>query len=432
MLDATVLGRTLNHYKVVARLGRGGMGEVYAAEDTKLGRKVALKVLPAEMAGNPERRARFEREAKAVAALNHPNIVTIHSVEEAEGVHFITMELVDGRSLSEIIPPHGMALTPFLDRGIAMADALSAAHEVGITHRDIKPDNIMIGADGRLKVLDFGLAKLRDDAARADGVTQLPTQSVTQEGKIVGTVAYMSPEQAEGKKVDARSDVFSMGIVLYQMATGRRPFQGDTAISTLSAILKVTPPPITDLNQSLPRHLGRVIGYCLAKQPDKRYQSALELRRELEGLREESESGELQVSSTSITAAKPASSGKWIGLGAGAVGLVVVALLALKFLPGGDTDTAAPAAGASLANMEMVRLTTSGHGAEAAISPDGSYVAFLEREPEAGHSLWVSHVGTGSKVQIVTPSLTFFMWDPAFSPQSDYIVSPSRQSARAR
>jgi len=412
-----MIGKVVNHYKIVSRLGKGGMGEVYAAEDTKLGRKVALKVLPAEMASNPERRARFEREAKAVASLNHPNIVTIHSVEEAEGIHFLTMELVDGQSLSALIPPHGLPLTELLDRGIALADAVSAAHKLGITHRDLKPDNIMIGADGRLKVLDFGLAKLQESATDAGG-TLLPTRSVTAEGKILGTVSYMSPEQAEGKTVDARSDVFSMGIILYQMATGRRPFQGDTAISTLSAILKETPQPIHDLNHALPRHLGRVVGHCLAKDPDRRYQSSLELRRELEGLREESESGEMTLPDGLTAPAKAASGSKWIGLGLAAVAIIVVALVATRFLPG--TETSAPPIPSAAANMQMTQLTTSGEGAEGAISPDGTYVAFLERADE-GHSLWVSHVTTGSKVQIVDPSPDFFMWDPTFSPQSDYI-----------
>ena len=327
------------------------MGEVYAAQDSKLGRKVALKVLPPEMADNPERRARFEREARAVAALNHPNIVTIHSVEEAEGVHFLTMELVDGQPLSALIPSQGMPLSELLKRGVAMADALSAAHALGITHRDLKPDNIMISTDGRLKILDFGLAKLREDAGSTAEATSLPTRSVTAEGKIVGTVAYMSPEQAEGKKVDERSDVFSMGIVLYQMATGRRPFDGDTPISTLSAILKDSPPSVTEINQSLPRHLGRVISYCLAKDPAQRYQSAMELRRELEGLREESQSGEFMPA----VARKPVLPLRWLGLAVGAVGLILVVLLAMKFLPGDGKSGGRGSAGAATPSSDRSR-----------------------------------------------------------------------------
>ena len=196
-----MIGRTLSHYKVVEKLGSGGMGDVYVALDTSLSRNVALKVLPPEMASNPERRNRFEREAKAVAALNHPNIVTIHSVEESEGIHFITMERVRGKTLTELIPKKGLPLNKFFEIAIPLADAVSAAHEKGITHRDLKPDNLMVSDEGRLKILDFGLAKLKQEIADA-GFSELPTQSATQEGRIVGTVAYMSPEQAEGKSVD--------------------------------------------------------------------------------------------------------------------------------------------------------------------------------------------------------------------------------------
>ena len=210
-----MIGKTLSHYKVLEKLGSGGMGEVYVAEDTKLSRKVALKVLPPEMASG-ERRMRFEREAKAVAALNHPNIVTIHSVEESEGVHFITMELVKGKTVTELIPKKGLPLNKFFDIAIPLADAVSAAHEKGIIHRDLKPDNLMVSDEGRLKILDFGLAKLKQEFAE-EGLSELPTRSPTQEGRILGTVAYMSPEQAEGKQIDHRSDIFSVGVLLYEL-----------------------------------------------------------------------------------------------------------------------------------------------------------------------------------------------------------------------
>ena len=217
-----MIGRTLGHYRIASRLGKGGMGEVYLAEDTKLGRRVALKVLPAEVAGDPERRRRFEREAQAVAALNHPNIVMVHSVEEAEGVHFITVELVEGQTLSQLIPRDGLPLGRFFDLAVPLADAISAAHEQGITHRDLKPENVMVTGEGRVKVLDFGLAKLTEGVAAGEAAAERPTATATEPGKILGTVAYMSPEQAQGKPVDHRSDVFSLGVVLYVMATGRR------------------------------------------------------------------------------------------------------------------------------------------------------------------------------------------------------------------
>ena len=208
------------------------MGEVYAAEDTRLNRRVAVKVLPALLAQDPERRRRFEREAQAVAALNHPNIVTIHSVEEDSGVPFITMELVEGKPLDDTVRTGSLPLDALLRIGIAVSDAMSAAHQRGITHRDLKPGNIMVTSDGRVKVLDFGLAKLREAEldAMANEVTRVPSGDLTGEGRIIGTVAYMSPEQAEGKPVDQRSDIFSLGVVLHELATGQKPFKGDTNV----------------------------------------------------------------------------------------------------------------------------------------------------------------------------------------------------------
>jgi serine/threonine protein kinase/tetratricopeptide (TPR) repeat protein len=286
-----MVGKQLLHYEIIERLGSGGMGEVYRARDTKLGREIALKVLPPAMAGNADRRTRFQREAMAVAALKHPNIVTIYAVEEDQGTLFIAMELIEGRSLDHLIPPQGLNLAQLLEMTIPVSDAVAYAHEKGITHRDLKPSNIMLDEAGRPKVLDFGLAKLLEAPADANGATLAADGSVTKEGVVIGTASYMSPEQAEGKPTDARSDVFSLGIILYEMATGRKPFQGDTTISTISSILKDTPPPATELNRSLPHHLGRVVNRCLAKDPSKRYQVALDLKNELEGLQEESASG---------------------------------------------------------------------------------------------------------------------------------------------
>jgi serine/threonine protein kinase len=275
-------GQQLLHYRLIEKIGKGGMGEVYVARDSKLNRNVALKVLPSEMAADADRRARFKREAQAVAALNHPNIVTIFSVEEDDGVHFITMERVQGKTLTELLPRGGFALNKLLEIAIPLADAVSNAHRAGITHRDLKPDNVMIDRESRLRVLDFGLAKLSESSQGDGAATQLPTKTaVTEEGKILGTVAYMSPEQAEGKTVDARTDVFSLGTMLYELATGQRPFQGETSMSTISSILKDDPKSITELNESLPRQLGRIIRRCLAKDPDRRYQTTLDLRNEL-------------------------------------------------------------------------------------------------------------------------------------------------------
>lgn len=286
-----MIDQTVGHYKILQKIGSGGMGDVYLAEDATLDRKVALKVLPSELADDPERRARFTREAKAVAALNHPNIVTVHSVEEVAGVHFITMELVKGKTLAEMLPGKGFALRKFFEIAIPLVDAIGAAHQAGITHRDLKLANVMVGEDGRVKVLDFGLAKPSFEFSSGSG-HELSTQSATQEGHIVGTPAYMSPEQAEGKPVDARSDIFSLGIVFYEMLTGERPFGGGTAASLLSSILMTTERPVNEVQPGIPRELARLIHRCLAKNPLNRYQSAIDLRHHLEETKQDVDSGD--------------------------------------------------------------------------------------------------------------------------------------------
>jgi serine/threonine protein kinase/Flp pilus assembly protein TadD len=281
-----MIGKTLSHFKILDKLGEGGMGAVYLAEDLGLNRQVALKVLPTEMASDPERLSRFKREAKAVAALNHPNIVTIYSVEDSDEGRFISMELVKGKSLEEMIGAQGLAVGQFFDIAVPLTDALTAAHQSGITHRDLKPANIMVPDEGRVKVLDFGLAKLHTvDPAAAD--PDLPTQALTQEGMVMGTVPYMSPEQVQSRPADHRTDIFSLGIILYEMATGERPFRGETSADLISSILRDSPRPVTKIKVDLPNHLGRIVGRCLEKEPGRRYQTALDLRGELEHLREE-------------------------------------------------------------------------------------------------------------------------------------------------
>jgi TolB-like protein len=281
-----MIGRTLSHYRILEKLGAGGMGEVYCAEDIELKRKVAFKVLPPELADNAERLGRFRREAEILAALDHPNIVTIYSVEEADGVQFLTMGLVEGRTLDELIPPGGLTLERFLEIAGPLADAVAAAHDKGITHRDLKPKNIMVTDEGRVKVLDFGVAKLHPRAAGAEE-TELPTLTMTREGVVVGTVPYMAPEQLQGQRADTRSDVFSLGIVLYQMATGKTPFQGQTSAELFSAILRDLPSPVAEVRPELPRHLGRIVHQCLEKDPQRRFQSGVDLRNQVATLSEE-------------------------------------------------------------------------------------------------------------------------------------------------
>src|SRR6476646_6525169 len=353
MTTVTLQG-TLGHYRILEPIGEGGMGEVYAAEDTRLHRRIALKVLPRLVADDPERRLRFEREAQAIAALNHPNIVTIHSVEEADGTPFLTMEMVEGKPLTEVIPRGGMPLPTLLKIAIAISDAIAAAQQRGITHRDLKPANVMVTDEGRVKVLDFGVAKLRDleIAAAGDDLTRSPTRQLTGEGKIIGTVAYMSPEQAEGKPVDPRSDIFAVGVLLHEMATGDRPFKGDTNVSIISSILKDTPALVTDLNPGLPTDLARIIRRCLAKDPGRRYQTAADLRNDLEDLKQDLDSGVSAITTRPV--APPRSSARWIPLAAIALALIAAATW---YVVTGKTRSKAPA---TFVIDHFDRLTTTG------------------------------------------------------------------------
>ena len=427
-------GQAVLHYRIERKLGEGGMGAVYLAEDTRLGRRVALKVLHEDVSADAGRRARFEREARAVASLNHPNIVTLHAVEESEGLRFLAMELVDGRRLTEAIPRNGLALDTLLDWSLAVTDALVAAHHQGVVHRDLKPDNVMITADGRVKVLDFGLAKLRE-ASLEGNLTALPTTSVTAEGKIVGTVAYMSPEQAEGKPLDHRSDVFSFGVVLYEMSTGRRPFQGDTPISTISAILKDTPPPPQEVNPALPRHLGRIVRRCLAKEPERRYQSTDDLRNELRELKDELASGELVVegagaktspSVVGVDRRERAGRGKRVAF-LGVAGVVVLAAIvgAWAWKP----RNPGPASPSTPAPVAMSRATVDGNVWEAAISPDGRYVAYVRRDGADSRSLRLRQLATGDEVQVVAPSEAW-LTSPSFSADGNFLYYVAIETGR--
>ncbi len=279
---ALLSGTKLGSYEIRSPLGAGGMGEVYRATDTKLGRDVALKVLPAEMAQDSERLGRFRREAKVLAQLDHPNIVTIYSVEESEGVHFLTMQLVEGLPLDRLICQTGLPVEQILEIAQALADALAAAHEKGIVHRDLKPANVMVTKEGRLKVLDFGLAK---DIRRSDlGDATMTSDSRTQVGVVMGTPAYMSPEQTSGRPLDHRTDIFSLGVLLYEMATGKRPFQGGSSAELVSAILRDTPPAVTDSRPDLPTDLARIIRRCLEKEPRHRVQTARDVSNEFRDL----------------------------------------------------------------------------------------------------------------------------------------------------
>jgi serine/threonine protein kinase/Flp pilus assembly protein TadD len=281
-------GDMLAHYCLVEKLGEGGMGAVWKAMDTRLDRVVAIKLLDDGLAQDREWLRRFEHEAKAVAALNHPSIVTIYSVEEAAGVRFFTMEFLGGRSLDQLIPASGQSLRTFLDVAVPLADALAATHASGLVHRDIKPANVMVGADGRVKVLDFGLAQV-PGIGGGTGRLDRAAQAFESTSLLWGTLPYLSPECICAEPIDHRSDIFSLGVLLYEMATGRRPFGGDAAGEILDAILQQTPPLVTALRRDFPLHVSRIIRQCLEKDPAARPQSAAALRAELEELRREQE-----------------------------------------------------------------------------------------------------------------------------------------------
>jgi Tol biopolymer transport system component/tRNA A-37 threonylcarbamoyl transferase component Bud32 len=403
-----VIGRTISHYSLIEKLGEGGMGVVYKARDTHLDRFVAIKVLPAEKVADPERKQRFVQEAKAASSLNHPNIITIYDIGQAEGVDFISMECVSGKTLDRLIPRHGMRLNEVLKCAVQIADALARAHSAGIVHRDLKPGNIMVNEHGLVKVLDFGLAKLTE-ATPVDGDDSTRTmRPTTEEGKIVGTVAYMSPEQAEGKKVDARSDIFSFGSVLYEMVTGGQAFHGDTKASTLAAILKDNPRPASQLVDGLPREVERLISRCLRKDVNQRSQHIDDVKIALEELKEESDSGVLGTAAVAKT--KPGYRLTWV--------LTIVAAL----LIGAAGLWFRLKSGSPEVPLVAVPLTSYG-GLELwpTLSPDGTQVAFSwDGEKQNKFDIYVKQIGVEPPFRLTSDAAMDY--SPAWSPDGGFIA----------
>ena len=405
-------GTRLGPYEITALLGEGGMGAVYRAQDTRLGREVAVKVLREDATTDKDRLDRFILEAKAASALNHPSIVTVHDIGTEGELLYMVMELVTGRPLNDALPPGGFSAAEVIRIGMQIADACAAAHARQIVHRDLKPANVMLQADGRVKVLDFGLAKIIEQTSDAKTMTQ------TAAGTILGTVAYMSPEQAEGKLLDARTDIFSLGALLYEISTGKRAFPGDSQASVFAAVLKEDPPPPDEVRAGMPPELGRVIMRCLRKDPARRVQSMADLRSSLEELKDELSSGKLgsgaHASSGRVAPAAGIQPSRRVGLYR-AIGLAVL-LIGVPLAGYLIWQSAQMPPVVENAQLLPVPLTTySGSETSASFSPDGNQIAFVwDGERQDNPDIYVKLVGPGTPLRLTTSPLVdaYPRWSP--------------------
>ena len=394
-------GKRLGPYEILATLGAGGMGEVYRASDSRLGREVAIKVLPTDLSVNPSRVRRFEKEARSASALNHPNIVTVYDIGESGDLSYIAMERVDGETLRKLLDGGALPLKKLLSIGAQIADGLARAHEAGIVHRDLKPENVMVTRDGLVKILDFGLAKLSSPGSGSGEGSHLPTMTGTTPGLIMGTVGYMSPEQASGAAVDFRSDQFAFGAMVYEMSTGKRAFHGKTAVDTLGAILNEEPEPIATANPQAPTQLRWIIERCLAKEPRQRYSSTDDLARDLATLRDHLSEATSGGALTASRLGRRAIS--WLLLGAAVVAIAAVILLRPR-PPGPGLGTV----------RFSVRLPPKGaYWRCIAFSPDGSQLAFIATEAGETSKIWLRPLSSGQAHAIpATENVASFFWSP--------------------
>lgn len=409
-----MIGRTLSHYRIIEKLGAGGMGEVYLARDTKLDRTVALKILPPFIASDQEGMRRFIREAKAASAVNHPNVAHIYEIGEEDSTHFISMEYVEGKTLAEKITAGALDVTEIIEIAIQVADALDVAHSKGITHRDIKTKNIMITPREQAKVLDFGLAKIsRPEEQMLD--SQLNTLSSTRPGVVLGTAPYMSPEQINGEMIDHRTDIFSLGIVMYEMATGRRPFSGVRVSEIMEQIVQAEPTQISQLKSKTPAEFERIIGKCLRKNPENRYQSARELVTDLRNLRTDLSSGAV---SRTVQVSGPRQKIRTLAFAlllGGAVLFVFWQQLVRKPEP-------------PKSRLTLVSTFPGSHR-NASFSPDASMIAFVNSVGGVPH-IWIKNMNRGDPVQITSGESSGER--PRWSPENDQIIFSSGSFETAR
>lgn len=449
---ALSIGHNLGHYKVLDLLGTGGMGEVYLAEDQRLGRKIALKLLPADFSTDQLRMHRFQQEARAASALNHPNIITIHEIGEFEDRHFIATEFIEGRTLRQLMKRRKLTLPKAIDIAIQAASALAAAHEVGVVHRDIKPENIMLRPDGYVKLLDFGLAQLNHPQSPTTDTESLTVDNVdTAPGLLMGTVNYMSPEQTRGHRLDARSDIFSLGVVIYETIAGCSPFEGKTTSDLIAAILKVEPLPLTQYVPDTPPDLQRIVIKALRKDREERYQTIKDMLVDLRSAKKELEQSGTTANADGVETAintvdrlnvnvtspqsgiHPTSSAQYIiselkrrrKLTAVTLAVLIIGAVATVFALLGSFNR--KPSGALYSNTRLTRITNTGKSHSAAISPDGKYVAYLTSD--AGQqNLWISQVASGSKLPIGLLTKSYY-YGLTFAPDGNYLYYVSKEDS---